>query len=82
MIKLILDWRIYFRLEKYSEAIEECKNAIKYQPSIAIYHYNLGNLYSNLERYEDSIEPLKISIKLDPSNSTYYSKLALLYEEI
>jgi tetratricopeptide (TPR) repeat protein len=74
-------------------AIRYTLNAIRLDPSNAIYHYYLGKLYSeqakndeyrvaSIEHLESSIEHLESSIELNPTNSRYHQSLAWSYGQL
>jgi Flp pilus assembly protein TadD len=62
----------YLQLQQYEKAIEDCTEAIKLGPKLAMAWNNRGNGYLQLQQYEKAIEDWSEAIKLD-------SKLALAW---
>ncbi len=56
----------YYKSEKYQEAIESYKQALRIDPNDIEAHNNLGATYGNSGKYEEAIESFKQAIRIDP----------------
>ena len=71
----------YEVLERWADAIEVYKQAIRVNPDYFDYvvYNRLGNAYSNLGFYDSSIEAYKQAIKIKPNEAILYKNLGLAY---
>ncbi|MGD0786320.1 MAG: tetratricopeptide repeat protein [Sedimentisphaerales bacterium] len=72
----------YVDLGRWSEAIDNCKQAIKIKPNLAESHVNLGIAYSNLGRWPEAIDAYKQAIKIKPDSAKAYYNLGVAYGEL
>ena len=69
-----LGW-IYYRQEKYEQALEKISRAAELEPDDPIITDHLGDILIKLEREEEAIGKWKQSFVLDPENTTVREKL-------
>jgi tetratricopeptide (TPR) repeat protein len=69
----------YYKLGRYQEAIEACKQAIIIKPDYAEAYCNLGVAYGNLGRYQDEIEAYKQAIRIKPDYARAHYNLGVTY---
>ena len=65
--------------QKWDEAIEEYKLAIKYKPDFVVAHYNLGNAYGIKGLIDKAIEEYKLAIKYKPDDAEAHYLLGFTY---
>jgi len=65
----------------YDEAIEECTEAIKLDPNLAIAYNNRAVAYLHMGQYDLAIADCTKAIELDPSLADPYCNGAYLYNE-
>ena len=66
---------------KIADAINYFQFAIKIEPNIAFYHYNLGTAYSLNGWLAEAENSFKTAVYLEPENIVYNYALAYLYYE-
>lgn len=66
--------------KQFKEAIESYKNAIKFDPTNAIYPANMGAAYLQINDLDNAEQCCKKAIELDSKYSKAYSRLALIYQ--
>ncbi len=66
---------IYFKTEKYPEAVEAYLNSIDIEKDGSVY-FKLGQTYEKIEDYREAIKAYEEAIKLDPEKVSYYASLA------
>ena len=71
---------VYFRQDRYAEAIEAYKKAIIRDPSYSEAYGNLGVAYAMTGKYDEAIHQFEAAIKLKPDNNENHYNLALAYE--
>jgi cytochrome c-type biogenesis protein CcmH/NrfG len=59
----------YRGLDRYAEAVEAFKEAIRLEPDNASAHFGLGWAYLGLDRYAEAVEAFKEAIRLEPDNA-------------
>ena len=59
---------VYYKLEKYQEAIKAYQKAIEIQPDYQKTWNNLGLVYYKLEKYQESIKAYKKAIEIKPDD--------------
>ena len=68
-----------YKQEKYKEAKDTFKTALKAEPNNAENHNNIGLCYSDLRKFNKAIKHAKKSISLNPSEQVYKKSLARHY---
>uniref|UniRef100_A0A1B6KFW2 SGTA homodimerisation domain-containing protein n=1 Tax=Graphocephala atropunctata TaxID=36148 RepID=A0A1B6KFW2_9HEMI len=63
------------KLGNYESAIQDCKTALKYDPSYSKAHGRLGLAYASLNQHEEAVKHYKRAVDLEPDNDTYKSNL-------
>ena len=66
---------IYFKAEKYPEAVESYLNSIDIEKDGSVY-FKLGQTYEKIEDYREAIKAYEEAIKLEDDKVTYYANLA------
>jgi tetratricopeptide (TPR) repeat protein len=61
--------RIYFRLDKNEQALDECNNALKCDVEYLNAYLLRGRIYIELRRYEDALIDINHALKLKPENT-------------
>ncbi len=64
----------YFDANKYNEAIEPFKQAVRLKPDYAFAFGFLSLSYHQLGRNDDAIEALKRATQLDPSSGAFHGQ--------
>lgn len=72
----------YSRLNRHREALLDCKDAIRLDPSYGKAYGRLGIAYSNLNMYQQAAEAYRSALQLDPTNASYEANLKLAEEKI
>jgi tetratricopeptide (TPR) repeat protein len=67
---------------KITQAIEEYKKALEYDPEDKDIHYNLGYLLAKRNRYKEAIEEYKKAIKGSAEDKEAYYNLSVIYATI
>jgi len=70
-----------YRDNRFLEAIEKVKIAIRINPENAKAHYGLGATYALLHRIDEAIAEYKIATKLDPGNADMHFHLGQAYTQ-
>jgi len=70
----------YLKKKMYKEALESYKNAIKADPTNAIYPANMAATYLQTGDFDNAEQCCKKAIELDPKYSKAYSRLAVIYQ--
>ena len=70
---------MYSKEGKYEMAIKEFRKAIKINPKIADYHYNLANMLFASDKVKEAIIEYKKAISLNPLDSDFYRNLGIAY---
>jgi tetratricopeptide (TPR) repeat protein len=68
----------YFRLQRYTDAIEAYRQALRIKPDFADVWNDLGNAYDDLQRYSDAIEAYRQALRINPDLAAWYN-LGLTY---
>lgn len=71
--KLHARGQIHSALNNKSGAEEDYKKAIKINPYIYQYHYNLGNVYFDTRQFAKAVNSYSNAIELNPNDSDIYS---------
>ncbi|MEQ8187300.1 MAG: PQQ-binding-like beta-propeller repeat protein [Candidatus Eremiobacterota bacterium] len=66
---------IYFKSEKYPEAVEAYLNSIDIEKDSSVY-FKLGQTYEKIEDYREAIKAYEEAIKLEQEKVSYYANLA------
>jgi len=66
----------YTNLEKYHEALDDCKKAISINENYAKAFSRMALIYSKLSFFEESVACYKTAIELEPENDSYKQNLA------
>lgn len=66
---------IYFKAEKYPEAVEAYLNSIDIEKDGSAY-FKLGQTYEKIEDYREAIKAYEEAIKLEEDKVSYYANLA------
>ncbi len=73
---------VYFKQQRFDEAIKEYTMALKLNPNYAEAHNNLGVAYREKGEINKAIGHYEIAIKLNPDYDSVYNNLGVLYFEI
>jgi len=65
----------YTNLEKYHEALDDCKKAISINENYAKAFSRMALIYSKLQFFEESVACYKTAIELEPENESYKQNL-------
>ncbi|MBM4129177.1 MAG: tetratricopeptide repeat protein, partial [Nitrospira sp.] len=65
--------------ERYAEAIDAYRQAIKMRPDYMEAYINLGIMYYRLGRYHEAIEAYQQALKRDPLSPSILNKLGTIY---
>ncbi len=71
--------RIYYRLDKYDEALSCIEQYLKLDYNCAEAQYFKGLILNNLEQYEEASKCIYNAIKLNPVVAKYYNQMAKSY---
>jgi tetratricopeptide (TPR) repeat protein len=74
----------FFETERYHDAMENCKEAVKLSPNEAKFHHLMGRIQAknpNMRWQKQAEHSLQKAIELDPWNSDYVYDLAELYKD-
>ncbi len=66
-------------IERFDEAIEACRSAVKMKPEHVDAYYKLGSMYTELGMYNEAIEAYEKYIDLVPDNAEVYYNLGITY---
>ncbi len=72
---------IYFKKEKYQEALIYCKRTVELNPNHPILLSNLGDCYFETQNNKKAIECFEKAIRLNPNVAVSWTKLADVYFE-
>lgn len=70
------------RLNDHQATIEDCKTALKIEPSYSKAYGRLGLAYSSLNMYHDAKLSYEKALELEPGNQTYINNLELNEEKL
>lgn len=62
--------RMYYKLERYPEAIEAFRSEINLRPSAIAYHF-LGTCYVYDDQFEKAVTAYREALRLDPNSEVY-----------
>jgi len=66
------------RLEKYNEALADCKKSLELEGKNAAAYNNLGLIYQQLKNNSEAEKAFNKAIELAPTNTEYAQNLANL----
>ena len=66
-------------LNRYDDAIEAYRQALRINPKDANAWYNLGIAYANLKRYNDAIEAYRQALRINPEDADAWYNLGITY---
>ena len=66
---------VYRGLNRYNDAIEAYRQALRIDPKDAIGWLSLGDTYYRLERYNDAIEAYRQALRIDPEDASAWKSL-------
>ena len=69
----------YDELNRYNDAIEALRQAVRIDPEYANAWNNLGAAYVELKRYNDAIEALRQAVRIDPEDAVAWYNLGTAY---
>jgi tetratricopeptide (TPR) repeat protein len=72
----------YDKLDRYQEAMEPYKQAIKIKPNFVVAYVSLGFAYSKLGRHQDAIEVYKQVIRIKPDYAVAHFLLGTAYRQL
>lgn len=72
----------YSRLERHHEAIVDCKEAIRLDPSYGKAYGRLGIAFSNLNQFQEAKVAYTKALQLDAGNPMYEANLKLAEEKL
>jgi len=72
----------YGELNRYSDAIEAYRKALRINPEDAVAWYNLGVAYGELNRYNDAIEAYRKALRISPEDAVAWYNLGVAYGEL
>ncbi|MBA3569748.1 MAG: tetratricopeptide repeat protein, partial [Pyrinomonadaceae bacterium] len=72
----------HFMANRYVEAVEAYKQAIRLKPDFAGAYHNLGYVYDELGRYKEALESYKHAVQLTPNDAGMYSNMAVTYRKM
>ncbi|NWI20090.1 SGTB protein, partial [Crypturellus soui] len=70
------------KLNKYSEAIKDCKRAIEIDPKYSKAYGRLGLALTSANKYEEAITSYQKALDLDPENDSYKSNLKIAEQKL
>ncbi len=71
---------VYFKNQRYEEAIQMYKKSLTFQYSYPFIHYNLGAIYEKIGLIDKAIEEYKASISSHHDNTLAFNNLGTLYD--
>jgi small glutamine-rich tetratricopeptide repeat-containing protein alpha len=66
----------YGKLQKFDEAIADCKKAVEMDPTYIKGHARLGYMYFHTKSYAKAADAYKEGLKYDPTNESFKNDLA------
>jgi tetratricopeptide (TPR) repeat protein len=72
----------YCELDRYQDAIDEYKQAVRIKPDYAEVYDNLGDVYGKLGRQQEAIESYKQAIRIKPNLAGTHYNLGNAYNSI
>ncbi len=69
----------YGSLERYNDAIDAYRQAIRIVPEFDSAWYNLGLTYFKLKRYDDAIDACRQAVRIEPENASAWLDLGNAY---
>ena len=72
----------YAFLNRYADAVQSYRQAIRINPESALAWHNLGNEYVNLERYSDAAESYQQAIRINPEFAEAWYNLGNVYVDL
>ena len=69
----------YSKEGKFQLAIKEYREAIKTNPQMADFHYNLANVLLSTDKFQEAIKEYKKAISMNPLDSDYTRNLGIAY---
>ena len=72
----------YTGLNRYKEAIEANRSALRIKPNASEAWTNLGYIYSELNHHSDAIEAYRTALRNDPKNTLAWHNLGSTYIEL
>ena len=72
----------YAFLNRYADAVQSYRQAIRINPESALAWYNVGNGYVNLKRYSDAVESYQQAVRINPEYAEAWSNLGVAYSKL
>jgi cytochrome c-type biogenesis protein CcmH/NrfG len=69
----------YYSLQRYSDAIEAYRQALRINPDDTVAWNNLGAAYDGLQRYSDAIEAYRQALRIKPDDANAWCGLGAAY---
>jgi len=70
------------RLGNYESAIQDCKTALKYDPSYSKAYGRLGLAYASMNKHQEAVMYYKKAVELEPENENHKTNLRLAEEAL
>lgn len=74
--------RAYFNLNRYNEAIESFRQALRIAPLNAVFWKDLGEAYLNLKRYDEAVDAYNQALRIDPQLDDAWNDLGITYGKL
>jgi len=72
----------YLGLKRYNDAIEACRQSLRFNPDYASTWNNLGVAYDGLKRHDDAIEAYRQSLRINPEYARSWNNLGSIYSDL
>ncbi|KAG5670909.1 hypothetical protein PVAND_001138 [Polypedilum vanderplanki] len=72
----------YSRIGDFQKAVDDCKQAIRYDPNYGKAYGRLGLAYSKMQRHQEAIEAYKNALRIEPDNQDYKNNMEVTQQRL
>jgi small glutamine-rich tetratricopeptide repeat-containing protein alpha len=72
----------FSRIGEYQKAIDDCNQAIRYDPNYGKAYGRLGLAFSKMNRHQEAIDAYKNAIRIEPDNQDYKNNMEVTQQRL
>lgn len=72
----------YSRLGDYQKAVDDCNQALRYDPNYGKAYGRLGLAYSKMNRHQEAIDAYKNAMRIEPDNQDYKNNMEVTQQRL
>lgn len=72
----------FSRLGDYQKAVDDCNQALRYDPNYGKAYGRLGLAYSKMNRHQEAIDAYKNALRVEPDNQDYKNNMEVTQQRL